>query len=152
MTTDFEKIPEYVFELFDQIMYLTPSQARPSGFKCSNYGEALIVAWGWNPPLLEPGSETELTGHGLAAHSWYKHQLTKDESGDQPVDWADFRNGPDGSLLTVAVCKERFGVSGKDLTTDAEAKKHRRKNPAGRGHVYRYCDVSRISNRKSGDN
>lgn len=96
--------------------------------------------------------EGRWTDDMLAFRTLVEAKGSEQQSADPPDDWTDFRNGPGGPLLTVAVCKDRFGVSGKDLSTDEEAKKHRRKNPAGRGDVYRYCDVSRIFNRKSGDN
>jgi hypothetical protein len=85
----------------------------------------------------------------------------KAESGEQPAattdlpdNYADFRDGPSGPLLTAKYCKERFNVSGKDLSLNSAAKKTRLKNPGGRAggdFVYRYDVVSVIANRKSGD-
>ncbi len=66
-------------------------------------------------------------------------------------EWAAYRNGPDGLLLTVAVCKEFFSVSGKELSLDTKAKQTRRKNPTPkvRGFVYRYDVVSLMANLKN---
>lgn len=86
---------------------------------------------------------------------WWEEQESGDttktvtKSGEQPVDWDDYRNGPNGPLLTVVVCKELLNVSGKELSLHEKAKETRKKNPAGRGFVYRYDVVSLISNRKS---
>jgi hypothetical protein len=73
---------------------------------------------------------------------------------DLPIEadnWADYRNSPGGPLLTVEVCQERFGVSGPALSQNEQAKTTRRKNPDGRGYVYRYDVVARMANRQSGD-
>ncbi|MBI2807312.1 MAG: hypothetical protein HYX68_20210 [Planctomycetes bacterium] len=70
-------------------------------------------------------------------------------------DSVDYRDGgPNGELLTTKCTKARYDVSAKDLACDEEAKRHRRKNPAGRNggdYVYRYADVARIANRKNRD-
>jgi len=70
---DFEKIPDYVFELFDEIMFV---EARKAGRNtvCSNPRDAKIMAWGWDPPLLRPG-KTQLTHYGLAAYTWWEERL-----------------------------------------------------------------------------
>ena len=83
-----------------------------------------------------------------------KARDNREQGTDSPNDYADYRNGPNGPLLTPKYCKERFNVSGKDLSTNPEAKRTRLKNPGGRtggDYVYRYDVVSRIANRKSGD-
>jgi hypothetical protein len=69
----------------------------------------------------------------------------------EAIDWADYRNGPDGELLTAEKCQERFRVSGPELSKNKQAVETRRKNPEGRGFVYRYDVVSQMSNRKSAD-
>lgn len=76
-----------------------------------------------------------------------------DDITDSTYEWADYRY--EGNWLTPKYCKDRFGVTGKDLSTDSKAKETRRKNPDGRvaggDYVYR-CDVVRdISDRKSRD-
>ena len=94
---------------------------------------------GWMRIAVQPGATTT----PQPAESAKRKQVKT------PVDeWADFRNGPGGVLLTVNVCKKRFKVTGKDLSTNDEAKASRRKNPQGRGYVYRYDVVSRLANRK----
>jgi hypothetical protein len=73
---------------------------------------------------------------------------------DPPDNYADYRDGPGGPLLTSKYCKERFNVSGKDLSTNKKAKETRRRNPSGRDggdYVYRYDVISLIANRKAGD-
>jgi len=72
---------------------------------------------------------------------------------DPPDNYADFRIGPDGPLLTAKLCWERFRVSNAVLSREAKKNsKIRRKNPAGgAGYVYRYDVVSRIANRKPDD-
>jgi hypothetical protein len=90
---------------------------------------------------------------------WFRAQLPQprtppaSDSTDVPDNYADFRNGPDGPLLTAKVCWERFGVSNPVLSKAADKDRSiRRKNPAGgSGYVYRYDVVARIANRKSGD-
>jgi len=74
MSVDFEKIPVCVFELFDKIM-ADPAIKAGRTVKCSNRANALIIAWGWQPPLLQPQSETLLTQYGLAAYAWREEQL-----------------------------------------------------------------------------
>ncbi len=96
--------------------------------------------------LLEPGYYLSLKGRAALAEMRIESQPPK---GNDP--WADYRNSPGGPLLTTPECKERFGVSGKDLSTNDEAKATRRDNPDGRGFVYRYDVVARIAKRKSGD-
>ncbi len=70
------------------------------------------------------------------------------------VSWEEYKY--DGKFLTPHFCKERFGVTGHDLSSDTDAKHHRRPNPGGRqgggDYVYRYKDVSAISNRKDMNN
>jgi hypothetical protein len=72
---------------------------------------------------------------------------------DPPDNYADFRDGPDGLLLTPEVCWERFHVSGPVLSKAAKKNPDiRRKNPAGgSSYVYRYDVVCRIANRKGDD-
>jgi len=74
---------------------------------------------------------------------------------EPPVDWQDFRNEgrADGELMTAKFCKDRFNLSGKDLTLAAQENPSiRRKNPdGGSSFVYRYDAVARISDRKSYD-
>jgi hypothetical protein len=93
---------------------------------------------------------------------WFKAQLSQlpmpptpsvADRTDLPDNYADFRNGPDGPLLTPDVCWERFGVSGSVLSREAKNNPAiRRKNPAGgSGYVYRYDVVCRIANRKRDD-
>ena len=69
-------------------------------------------------------------------------------TGDALVAWADYRNGPGGEWLTAEFCRERFGVTYKNLQADPSAFDHRRKHPEGRGFVYRQADVASIANRK----
>jgi hypothetical protein len=63
-------------------------------------------------------------------------------------DLADYRNGPGGKLLTVEVILDAFAVSGATLSQHRKAKETRKKNPHGRGFVYRYDVVSLIANQK----
>jgi hypothetical protein len=67
VTQHFEEIPIEVWKLFDEIMdfgepvkLLSPTERT----------HALSLAWGWSPPLLQHGSRTLLTQHGLAAVAW----------------------------------------------------------------------------------
>jgi hypothetical protein len=72
---------------------------------------------------------------------------------DPPENYADFRIGPGGPLLTAKLCWERFSVSNSVLSKMAKKDpKIRRKNPGGgSGYVYRYDVVSLLANRKSDD-
>jgi hypothetical protein len=79
---------------------------------------------------------------------------TEESTGDEnpSVDYSDFRDGPDGELLTASYCRERFGVTGKELGRDPLAKKTRQKHPEGRkggDFIYRCDAVSLIANRKA---
>ena len=78
-----------------------------------------------------------------------------DQSLTEPSDdLQDFRNEgrANGPLLTAKVCWERFRVSNSVLSKEAAKDNSiRRKNPDGRGYVYRFDAVSQISNRKSDD-
>jgi hypothetical protein len=149
--SDFERIPEAVFELFREIFWADPENlARPAELTPDDRWKAMVVAWGWDPPLIQEMSARDgkcnsvLTKYGLAAYAWRKLKST-DES---PLS-DDFRSGPGGPLLTVKVCRDRFGISGPALSQDKQARATRKKN--GRGYVYRYDVVSRMANRKSGD-
>jgi len=54
-------------------------------------------------------------------------------------------------LRTSKVQADRLGLSGKDLSSDAKARKNRKKNPGGRDggdYVYKSDDVYRIANQK----
>jgi hypothetical protein len=72
---------------------------------------------------------------------------------DPPDNYADFRLGPGGPLLTAELCWERFRVSNPALSKQAKKDPSiRRKNPAGgSGYVYRYDVVSLLANRKADD-
>jgi hypothetical protein len=71
------------------------------------------------------------------------------DSTDPPDNYADFRIGPNGDLLTAERCWEWFRVSNSVLSKEAKKNPNiRRKNPAGgSGYVYRYDVVSQIANR-----
>lgn len=80
------------------------------------------------------------------------NESAKDAEPDEPAllpdDWAEYRYTAGGPLLTPKVIRKWLGVSGPVLSKDVIAVEHRRENPDGRGHVYRYADVARIANRK----
>lgn len=106
------------------------------------------------PPQTLTWTELVLTDRGRRVLA--RVELTKAAGSDvklrdPPVDWDDFRNGPGGELLTVNVCDRDFGVSGKVLSQDTDAKRTRRRHPKGRGYVYPYSVVARLANRKSFD-
>lgn len=75
-----------------------------------------------------------------------------EQSASQPVDdWADYRDGPGGPWLTPKYVCESYGISRSTLSKNPDARKTRRKNPAGRNggdHVYRVDVVHKIANRK----
>ena len=71
MSNDFEKVPDIVWQLFLEIMWASPGPGHP----CELLNErerfnARAIAWGWDPPLIEVGTLTELTPHGLAYTAW----------------------------------------------------------------------------------
>jgi hypothetical protein len=116
MSNDFEKVPPLVWDLFCDIMWA--SYGRDPEKPLLNPKEqmwARAMAWGWDPPLLEPGTLGNLTAHGLAYTAWMEWQ-GKAEA-ETPLDgtvyesWADvpamFRDGgkPDGHPLTVKYLK-----------------------------------------------
>jgi hypothetical protein len=69
-----------------------------------------------------------------------------------PADYGDYRNGPNGKLLTADECWELFGISNSVLSRSAKDDPSIRiKNPYGRGFIYRYDVVAQIANRKDGD-
>ena len=66
-----------------------------------------------------------------------------------PDNYADFRNGPNDPLLTAKECWERFGVSGSELSKLAKKRPGiRRRNPCGRGFVYRRSVVAELADRR----
>jgi len=83
MSVDFEKIPECVWQLFDEIMWADPdSRARATKpLSPNSRSHAYGICWGWDPPLMEPGSSRHLTQYGLAAWSWHKEQC---KAGSEP--------------------------------------------------------------------
>lgn len=147
--TRFQDIPDEVWKLFEEILH----HGKPVKLLDGNERvDALLIAWGWEPPLMKHGDRYQLTAHGLAAYSWRRRQRSIREKGEHvppPDDWADYRSGPGGPLLTAKVCWDRFGVSNSVLSKDADKRPDiRRKNPHGRGFVYRYDVVAQIANRK----
>jgi hypothetical protein len=90
-------------------------------------------------------------------HRWRRRLLDLRALGDGggipagDASYDDFRDGgvPGGRLMTVRWCKERYDVSGPELTRRAKKEPGiRRKNPDGPGHVYRYDVVREINERK----
>jgi hypothetical protein len=79
---DWATIPEIVWELFDEILWLDPANAGKTP-QCSDRGTAQMIAWGWNPPLLKKYSETALTTYGLAAFCWRKDRMKEKEQSQQ---------------------------------------------------------------------
>jgi len=74
VAVDFEKIPECVWKLFDSIMWADPeNRGRKVTLTPRERTDAMVIAWGWSPPLLKQGSRTELTWYGLAAYRWRKN-------------------------------------------------------------------------------
>ena len=78
------------------------------------------------------------------------------ETPAEDVDWADYREGTQGPLLTVTYISERYAIPGSAWSKKGdelaeEARKTRKKNPEGRGYVYRCDIVHRMANRKEGD-
>lgn len=70
------------------------------------------------------------------------------------VDWNEYRDErrPNGNLLTVAYCEERYNIRGPELSKAAKADPSiRRKNPAGPGYVYLYTVIRDMADRKSRD-
>jgi hypothetical protein len=123
--------------------------------KIGGAAPARPVALKGKPSVTENAVQDVLDGLNDVV-GWCHARLAKAPEGaaNPPDNYADFRDGPGGPLLTPKYCKERFNVSGKDLSQDPEAKKTRRKNPAGRDggdYVYRYDVVARIANRKADD-
>lgn len=109
-----------------------------------------------------PGDWTEGEFDGCPDEFWYVEMATlrrlaeeaekKSVKGATADVWSDFRDGPGGPLLTPKFCKRRLNVSGKELTLAAKKDPSiRKKNPSGRGFVYRYDAVARISDRKIRD-
>lgn len=73
MRNEFEKIPECVWQLMDNIMWASAiAEGRDPDAKF-NRGNAEMIAWGWNPPLMHKGTD-RLTMHGLAAYAWRDEQ------------------------------------------------------------------------------
>ena len=82
MSNDFEKVPDIVWQLFLEIMWASPGPGHP----CELLNErermnARAIAWGWDPPLIEVGTLTELTPHGLAYTAWKDIQPKQKRTG-----------------------------------------------------------------------
>ena len=80
-----------------------------------------------------------------------KKSTPKSPEESDPVNWNDYRYGrkQSGDLLTVEFCNERFNLSGPKLSLAAKDDPSiRRKNPDGRGYVYRYDAVIDLNTRK----
>jgi hypothetical protein len=157
--------PEVVQEVIEFLSYVEANPRGPWPAQTDRLWHIYerwrhIIRQDGQPLLDESGTMTTLPG----LSSWGRIFLLKhrcppqaqcgrrpSEDTNPPDFGAEYRNEgrPTGELLTVRFCKERFNVSGKDLSTDLEAKRTRRSNPAGRGHVYRFDVVERICNRKS---
>ena len=86
MAVDFEKIQDCVWKLFDHIIWPNPEKYPSIDSKCWPFDEPRIptqselararsICWGWDPPLMEEGSDSELTPRGLAAAAWRVEQL-----------------------------------------------------------------------------
>jgi hypothetical protein len=108
----------------------------------SRYSEPRLV--------LEHKGESALALHRMKLTSGNRLEAVNESE----VAGNEYQNqrSPTVEWLTAKFCKDRFNVSGKDLSQDPEAKDTRRKNPEGRhggDYVYRYDVVTRISNRKS---
>ena len=73
-------------------------------------------------------------------------------TGGSTDEWADYRFGLNGPLLSPEKCWELFKVSSAVLSKAAAKDPNiRRKYPGIRPYVYRCSAVSEIANRKSGD-
>jgi hypothetical protein len=81
MTTDFEKIPEVVFELFREICW-DREEHGPPVLRPGERSKAMMVAYGWNPPLIDDMRVRDgrcasyFTEHGLAAYAWRELQVS----------------------------------------------------------------------------
>jgi hypothetical protein len=79
MSVDFQNIPGCVFDLFKEIMSLNPeNRGRPRTLTGTQRAHAYGMAWGWDPPLMERGTDS-LTAYGLAAYSWHEDRSSKDD-------------------------------------------------------------------------
>jgi hypothetical protein len=96
MSVDFEKIPEIVWQLFDEILCHDPEN-RGKTAKCDDRGSALILAANWQPPLLEFDQVPTLTHDGLCAFVWHKEQIRCKKRRGRPP-----KNEPGNDLKIVA--------------------------------------------------
>lgn len=103
-------------------------------------------------PILPRPCWEELVLEGDGRMALDEHRLIADLPAKENADgWNEEEYTYEGELLTSGVCKKRFDVTSHDLSSDADAKKFRRRNPEGRqggDYIYRHKDVSRIADRK----
>jgi len=147
MSNDFEKIPPEVWALFEQIIEGAQTDRK-------NRGLAILVAQGWNPPLLQRGSKTLLTPHGFAAYAWKKLVEAREAVDDQPFvaskkfTWEeadvppDYRvdEHPQGEVWSAAYIKDRYEVDQQafDEVVRVGRKKYKPKGKKAGGQ-YPYC-------------
>lgn len=133
MSTNFRDVPDCVWDLFREIMWASYNRERKP--LCKNRTSAYMIAWGWDPPLMKHGSETDLTRHGLAYAAWREEQANEEKREPLPLNDtvydreedvpAAFREEekPNGSLLYVKFLWFEYRLSGKDLSAAYEEKR-----------------------------
>lgn len=142
--SEFERIPECVFRLFDEIMNRERPVYEPAPF---DRAAAYIMAWGWKPPLLNPGSETDLTQYGLAAYSWNR---ARHESGEAGIPERRFRyeKDPAEELLTAPKILGLFGLSADRISKAYHAGRLTRRIKVGHGYAYLHDEIEAERKRK----
>lgn len=95
------------------------------------------------------GDNPELTNDGLREMLKVIHG---EEIADEDLNLFRDLGRPDGKLMTAEVCKQYYRISGSNLSKASKRDPTiRRKNPAGRGYVYRYAFVRDECDRKDRD-
>ncbi len=112
MSNDFDKVPEEVWSLFQEIMWCTYNRDRVELLSNKQRWAAQMVALGWDPPLLSREDFDRLTPHGLAFVGWQelqalrpmKKRTGRPKKGEAPGD----------TKIIAALCQHHGYQSGAD--------------------------------------
>jgi hypothetical protein len=143
--SDFERIPEEVFRLFDTILSWHPPVYEPQKF---DRGVAWQLAWGWHPPLMKFGSETELTPYGLAAYQWNRLRRLALPTQEDSLRRFRYENDPLEEILTTPKITELFGLSPDRVSKAFAAKRLTTRRKIGSAFAYLHDEVKAEQSRK----
>jgi len=153
---EYDKLPECVFDLLHDVLEdrdaVDPYLPESENEWRLRQADAYEICWGWNPPLLDPGT-IDITLQGLAALSWRRQQPTM--SDDVPAEYCD----TDGTPLTLAYlledprCKWQVfeGESRNGLSNKLRHISHVRIRAKGNPVAYHYEDLRRLIDEKYED-